>query len=773
MRKLVFVLLALISIQAHADADWLSPGGMTQIMDGVDDATYHVPLGHSFPYYGGVFTDAWMSTNGFILLYDPVNQFGNPDTWNSMCCSGQDLANSNHGGQFSFMLAPLWTDLIDKTQGADSGYFYKTNEGVSSFLWYNVNEFYNDNKNTFQVNLWPDGSFDFLYDEVDITQHNTFIGFTGNVDYGEVTQLGYYQGSVTEFDIDFYNQTVNGGRAWYGDDGGYKSTLDCSNSLNDPNCPGYEQAYYEQQCSYDALYDYGCSGYEQAYYEQQCYYDALYDSTCSGYDNAILVQDLSGRDFVFGDDISDFYDNDLIEERNSIFSSYEEENSFTWYEEETNMSMSDMFTWYEEETNIFPEPEVYEERIEETYFEETYFEEHVEEVFFDEHRTVVVREEIYEEEIFEEFEESLAEELVQIRERITHIEEDMGSIEEELPITEIEVRESVVERENLVRETVEASAPKIDAVSIALTTASDAQSSSVSFSSQQNESSTVALQSFVSSTVINQTSNAFDIISPVVAAQTTSAETDFQNFNMSLVSSGSPQSVGYDSLNEDSPESETIVSPMTFNRNNSFTLSDSAFGDATTNMMVDPSITAVEISAISAVQPAVQPVTEQATQEEQTVEFQMESSTAQTDGGFAQQQNQSFSTGQSITAVLNNVAPNFSRFDVTPPSQQEQQTTNRAESQANNMSDEQLADNLDEFSNEMKDSGGFSDQSMTIFLMGRVNGFDQYGGQLQDTSFYVDKGMPGSRVQNDRNSMLQLIGTDNKHEELVSLQYGR
>ena len=113
MRKLVFTLLALFSINAYADADWLSPGGMTQIMDGADDSTYHVPLGHSFPYYGGVFTDAWMSTNGFIMLYDPVNQFGNSNTWNSLCCSGQDLANNNYGGQFSFMLAPLWTDLID------------------------------------------------------------------------------------------------------------------------------------------------------------------------------------------------------------------------------------------------------------------------------------------------------------------------------------------------------------------------------------------------------------------------------------------------------------------------------------------------------------------------------------------------------------------------------------------------------------------------------------------------------------------------------------
>jgi len=71
----------------------------------------------------------------------------------------------------------------------------------------------------------------------------------------------------------------------------------------------------------------------------------------------------------------------------------------------------------------------------------------------------------------------------------------------------------------------------------------------------------------------------------------------------------------------------------------------------------------------------------------------------------------------------------------------------------------------------MQDSGGFTDQSLTIFLMGRVNGFDNYGGQLQDSAFYNDEGLPISRVQNDRNTMLQLIGTSGKHEEMISQQY--
>mgnify|MGYP001175077728 CR=1 FL=1 len=148
------------------------------------------------------------------------------------------------------------------------------------------------------------------------------------------------------------------------------------------------------------------------------------------------------------------------------------------------------------------------------------------------------------------------------------------------------------------------------------------------------------------------------------------------------------------------------------------------------------------------------------------------SSTTTVDQNFDSQTDQAFSTGGSISDALTATAPpDFSRFNVAPPSQQEQQTTDRADAQASNMSEEQLEQNLDEFATNMKDSGGFTDQSLTVFLMGRNSGFSQYAGQLQDVSFYTDRGMPGGRVQNDRNSMLQLIGTDSKHEDLISLQY--
>ena len=60
--------------------------------------------------------------------------------------------------------------------------------------------------------------------------------------------------------------------------------------LYDAGCPGYSEAYYDQQCSADVFYDSGCPGYQEAYeqqqYEQQCQANPLYDSGCDGYAEA-------------------------------------------------------------------------------------------------------------------------------------------------------------------------------------------------------------------------------------------------------------------------------------------------------------------------------------------------------------------------------------------------------------------------------------------------------------------------------------------------------
>ena len=128
----------------------------TQVMNGVDDGTVHINLGHNFPYYGGVFTDAWMSSNGFIILYDPTTGYGNPNTSQSWCSncpwfySGGPPQGRSH---LSFMIAPLWSDFRHNPNIAASGYFYETGAGGTWFEWRNVQEYGTDNPNTVGLQL--------------------------------------------------------------------------------------------------------------------------------------------------------------------------------------------------------------------------------------------------------------------------------------------------------------------------------------------------------------------------------------------------------------------------------------------------------------------------------------------------------------------------------------------------------------------------------------------------------------------------------------------
>jgi len=70
-------------------------------------------------------------------------------------------------------------------------------------------------------------------------------------------------------------------------------TQQCSiNPLYDSTCPGYAQAYYNQQCTANPLYDTQCPGYAQAYFDQQCSLDGLYDRSCPNYSQAYATQQL-------------------------------------------------------------------------------------------------------------------------------------------------------------------------------------------------------------------------------------------------------------------------------------------------------------------------------------------------------------------------------------------------------------------------------------------------------------------------------------------------
>jgi hypothetical protein len=63
-----------------------------------------------------------------------------------------------------------------------------------------------------------------------------------------------------------------------------------SNPLSSTSCPGYQQAYHDQQCSINPLYAVDCAGYQAAYLTQQCNANPLYSQSCPGYAQALFTQ---------------------------------------------------------------------------------------------------------------------------------------------------------------------------------------------------------------------------------------------------------------------------------------------------------------------------------------------------------------------------------------------------------------------------------------------------------------------------------------------------
>ena len=229
-----------------------------------DDGHVHIPLQFGFPYYGRIFTDSYMFSNG-VVGFGSVN--------NHWCCSGHDLANAR-GYQFDFSIMPLQTDLINYqgrflTEGTPQYQRYK---------WENISEFgVPNNLNTFGVEIRPSGFIGMYYEKVNISPWRPVtIGMTGDTTAGEYTQYYHGAGFSSLENVSYITQNTG--------------NTCITNPLSSPSCAGYQEAYTAQQCSISALYSPSCSGYEQAYFAQQCSLSPLYDRLCQGYAEAYLAQ---------------------------------------------------------------------------------------------------------------------------------------------------------------------------------------------------------------------------------------------------------------------------------------------------------------------------------------------------------------------------------------------------------------------------------------------------------------------------------------------------
>lgn len=142
---------------------------------------------------------------------------------------------------------------------------------------------------------------------------------------------------------------------------------------------------------------------------------------------------------------------------------------------------------------------------------------------------------------------------------------------------------------------------------------------------------------------------------------------------------------------------------------------------------------------------------------------------------FEQDFNDAIGAGQSIGQFLSAQLPDFSRFDVAPPSQDEQRTVQRAETQIQTMSQQDIAQSTDAQLEEMQESGGFSDQSLTVLLISNNQDFNQYNNiKLDDRSqFYENKVIyRGNAPADNARALLRGSGT-RTYEAMVDGQWQR
>jgi hypothetical protein len=135
-----------------------SPQTMTPL-NGGDDSTRVVQFNFPFEYYGQTFTQAWVSSNGFVSFQNV----------GPLCCDGVPLEQAPRNTIYGY-----WTDLVSGPNP-----YYKTTETSVLFGWYGTYEFGTQNQNTFEIGLFSDGKIQFNYGSLFNTWHAVSAGLTG------------------------------------------------------------------------------------------------------------------------------------------------------------------------------------------------------------------------------------------------------------------------------------------------------------------------------------------------------------------------------------------------------------------------------------------------------------------------------------------------------------------------------------------------------------------------------------------------------------------
>ena len=172
-----------------------------------DDNTQNVALGFEFEYWGQTFTDAWVSSNGFVSFQSGAH----------LCCNGQPIEMAQRNTIYAY-----WSDLISFTGNP----YYRRDDGSILFGWYGVNEYGTNNSSTFEIGLFADGKIQLNYGNLGFTGGHTFTaGITGpRAD----DNIPLFFGQNAQ-----YLQNQSGILSWVAP----AATVDCDVTPMDPSCP--------------------------------------------------------------------------------------------------------------------------------------------------------------------------------------------------------------------------------------------------------------------------------------------------------------------------------------------------------------------------------------------------------------------------------------------------------------------------------------------------------------------------------------------------------
>ena len=251
--------------------------GSTGLGSNDDSVSAAFDLGFTFTFYGNDYTKARMATNG-CLHFNLTGSYCGDYTPDPL-------------PQYTNTLFPFWSDLI---KDGGSAMKAKAFDDYTIFGWYKMREYNRANSdNSIEVWLYPNNTYEYRYGELDIIQHDVLIG-----EQGSTSQIYTYHffdecntgttnvsGTCVSYDwnssSNAKNTLLENGGSLFGD--GTDQSLCATVPLTSSNCSGYAVAYLAQQCALNSLYDEDCSGYAAAYLTQQCNITQLYSQECPSY----------------------------------------------------------------------------------------------------------------------------------------------------------------------------------------------------------------------------------------------------------------------------------------------------------------------------------------------------------------------------------------------------------------------------------------------------------------------------------------------------------